>query len=62
MVLKHGFHRKPIRVLDRPIRVGEDDHEVVERVANRVLWLNNGVIMEDGDPATVLAAYRASSE
>ena len=37
------------------------DLPVVERVANRVLWLNNGVIMQDGDPTTVLAAYRAGS-
>lgn len=38
------------------------DLPVVERVANRVLWLNYGEIMADGDPATVLAAYRATSE
>ncbi|MCW3096476.1 MAG: ABC-type polysaccharide/polyol phosphate transport system, ATPase component [Chthonomonadaceae bacterium] len=37
------------------------DLPVVERVANRVLWLNNGIIMQDGDPATVLTAYRATS-
>ena len=38
------------------------DLPVVARVANRVLWLNDGVIMADGDPTIVLAAYRASAE
>lgn len=38
------------------------DLPVVERVATRVIWLNKGVILQDGDPATVLAAYRAASE
>lgn len=38
------------------------DLPVVERVANRVLWLNKGVIVQDGDPATVLPDYRAVSE
>ena len=38
------------------------DLAVVERVANRVLWLNNGEIVQDGEPAAVLAAYRAASE
>ncbi len=38
------------------------DLPVVERVANRVLWLNKGVIVQDGDVATVLSAYRADSE
>ena len=38
------------------------DLPVVERVANRVLWLDNGVLVQDGDAATVLAAYRQASE
>lgn len=37
------------------------DLVVVERVANRILWLNQGVIHKDGDVATVLAAYRQAS-
>ena len=38
------------------------DLAAVERIANRVLWLGDGIILADGDPATVLAAYRAASE
>lgn len=38
------------------------DLPVVERVASRVLWLNKGVIKQDGDVAAVLSAYRAASE
>ncbi len=34
------------------------DLHVVERVATRVLWLNRGVIQEDGDVSEALAAYR----
>ena len=34
------------------------DLDVVERVANRIIWLNQGVIHMDGDAATVLRAYR----
>ena len=34
------------------------DLAVVERVAGRVLWLNNGVIEQDGATSEVLAAYR----
>ena len=37
------------------------DLAVVERVADRVLWLHNGVIRMDGPPPEVLAAYRAAS-
>ncbi len=37
------------------------DLPVVERVANRVLWLNKGDIVQDGDVATVLKAYREAS-
>ena len=37
------------------------DLAVVERVANRIIWLNQGEIVMDGDAATVLAAYRAES-
>ncbi|MCS6776647.1 MAG: ABC transporter ATP-binding protein [Chloroherpetonaceae bacterium] len=33
----------------------------VERVAERVLWMHRGVIRMDGDPRTVLDAYRAFS-
>ena len=34
------------------------DLDVVERVANRIIWLNQGVVHRDGDTATVLRAYR----
>ncbi|HLK56619.1 MAG TPA: ABC transporter ATP-binding protein [Chthonomonadaceae bacterium] len=34
------------------------DLDVVERVANRIIWLNKGVIRMDGDASTVLRAYR----
>lgn len=37
------------------------DLPVVERVANRILWMGNGVIRQDGDVPTVLAAYREDS-
>ncbi len=37
------------------------DLPVVERVANRILWLKNGVITMDGDVPTVMRAYRAAS-
>ena len=37
------------------------DLHVVERVANRIIWMNQGVIKMDGDPDTVLEAYRAAS-
>lgn len=38
------------------------DLNVVERVANRVIWLNQGVIHRDGDVDSVLAEYRKVSE
>jgi len=37
------------------------DLNVVERVANRILWLNQGEIAMDGDVESILAEYRASS-
>jgi ABC-type polysaccharide/polyol phosphate transport system ATPase subunit len=37
------------------------DLAVVERVANRILWLNQGEITLDGDVDAVLKAYRAAS-
>jgi ABC-type polysaccharide/polyol phosphate transport system ATPase subunit len=37
------------------------DLAVVERVANRVLWLQHGAIQQDGDVASILRAYRADS-
>jgi ABC-type polysaccharide/polyol phosphate transport system ATPase subunit len=37
------------------------DLAVVQRVANRILWLNQGVIAMDGGVAEVLSAYRAAS-
>ncbi len=37
------------------------DLPVVERVANRVIWMNNGVIEMDGDPHDVLHSYRIAS-
>lgn len=37
------------------------DLAVVERVANRVIWMQSGVIKMDGDVHSVLAAYRADS-
>jgi ABC-type polysaccharide/polyol phosphate transport system ATPase subunit len=37
------------------------DLPVVERVANRVIWMNRGVIAQDGDPVSVLHAYREAS-
>jgi ABC-type polysaccharide/polyol phosphate transport system ATPase subunit len=37
------------------------DLRTVERVANRVLWLNMGVLEMDGDTATVLAKYREAA-
>ena len=33
--------------------------DAVRRVADRVIWLNNGLIEAEGDPETVLAAYQA---
>jgi ABC-type polysaccharide/polyol phosphate transport system ATPase subunit len=63
-----SFQNKCYRKIDALQAAGKTivfvshDLPVVERVANRVLWLSNGVILADGDPATVLAAYRASSE
>ena len=38
------------------------DLAVVERVASRIIWLNQGVIHRDGDVATVLTEYRRASE
>jgi len=63
-----SFQNKCYRMIDdlqhrgKTIVFVSHDLPVVERVANRVLWLNDGVIIQDGDPATVLAAYRASAE
>jgi ABC-type polysaccharide/polyol phosphate transport system ATPase subunit len=37
------------------------DLPVVERVAGRVLWLNQGLIQMDGDVSTVLSAYREAA-
>ncbi len=37
------------------------DLPVVERVANRVIWMSRGVIEQDGDPPSVLHAYRDAS-
>ncbi len=37
------------------------DLRVVERVANRILWLNQGEIAMEGDVQSVLPAYRAAS-
>ena len=37
------------------------DLPVVERVANRVIWMSNGIIEHDGDPHSVLHAYRNAS-
>ncbi|HZO92028.1 MAG TPA: ABC transporter ATP-binding protein [Chthonomonadaceae bacterium] len=37
------------------------DLAVVERVASRILWINNGIIQMDGDVPGVLAAYREAS-
>lgn len=37
------------------------DLAVVERVAQRIIWLNKGEIRMDGDVATVLSAYRSAS-
>ncbi len=38
------------------------DLAVVERVANRVIWLDRGVIHRDGDVGSVLKEYRQVSE
>lgn len=38
------------------------DLAVVERVASRVIWLNQGVIHRDGDVRTVMVEYRNFSE
>jgi ABC-type polysaccharide/polyol phosphate transport system ATPase subunit len=38
------------------------DLAVVERVAGRILWLNQGVIRMDGPVGDVLSAYRADSQ
>ncbi len=62
-----SFQNKCYRMIDDLQRRGKTivfvshDLPVVERVANRVLWLNNGVIMMDGDPTAVLAAYRSTA-
>lgn len=37
------------------------DLRAAERVADRVLWINQGVLQMDGDVETVLAAYLAAS-
>lgn len=37
------------------------DLDVVERVASRVIWMNEGVIVEDGETHAVLEKYRAAS-
>lgn len=37
------------------------DLHVVERVANRIIWLDRGIQKMDGDPEEVLAAYRAAA-
>jgi len=34
------------------------DLDFLKDVSDRVIWLDNGVIREEGDPATVIAAYR----
>lgn len=34
--------------------------ESVLRVADRCVWLQSGLVKEDGDPATVLASYQAA--
>jgi len=37
------------------------DLSVVERVATRIIWMNQGTIQMDGDVHTVLEAYRSAS-
>jgi len=34
--------------------------DTVAELADRVLWLDHGVVQMAGDPAAVVAAYRAS--
>ena len=38
------------------------DLQTVEQIADRVIWLNQGVIQMDGHPETVLPAYREASK
>ena len=62
-----AFQNKCYRLIDdlqaqgKTILFVSHDLPVVERVASRVLWLNRGVIQQDGDVETVLTAYRAAS-
>jgi ABC-type polysaccharide/polyol phosphate transport system ATPase subunit len=63
-----AFQNKCYRLIDDMQQRGKTivfvshDLPVVERVANRVLWLNKGVILHDGPPSVVLPLYRAASE
>ena len=62
-----AFQNKCYRLIGKLQREGKTilfvshDLAVVERVAGRVLWLNNGVIRRDGPTSEVLAAYRENS-
>ena len=50
-----------LQAREKTILFVSHDLAVVERVANRILWLNQGEILIDGDVTTVMAEYRAAS-
>ena len=37
------------------------DVDLIESMCTRVIWMDKGKVLQDGDAATVLAAYKASS-
>ena len=51
-----------LQELKKTILFVSHDLKVVERVANRALWLDKGVIHRDGEVAQVLKEYRQVSE
>lgn len=50
-----------LKAEERTILFVSHDLAVVERVADRIIWLNKGEIAMDGAVSTVLTAYRAIS-
>ena len=63
-----SFQNKCYRFIAQLQRAGKTilfvshDLSVVERVANRILWLQNGVIRMDGSVEEVLTAYREDAK
>ena len=42
------------------LAVASHDTSIIEKLCNKVLWLEHGVVREVGAPAAVLAAYKSA--